>query len=163
MFGEGEGGAGVALGGVGHADLVVASLHERVAVGEDLVEELGRLAAVPQVVGDPRQRFLEDLGQPPVGDHSLGKLTAFLALEPGAERAQVVHEAPGLVLMGAYFTAIPPLLAFTKLRRMYQQLGFVRYNLLMHLLLFMALLPIKMVLRWTINLKYIVAIKNYNV
>ena len=46
---------------------------------------------------------------------------------------------------------------------MYQQLGFVRYNLLMHLMLFMALLPIKMVLRWTINLKYIVAIKNYNV
>ncbi len=74
-----------------------------------------------------------------------------------------IREAPGLVLMGAYFTAIPPLLAFTKLRRMYQQLGFVRYNLLMHLMLFMALLPIKMVLRWTINLKYIIAIKNYNV
>ena len=41
--------------------------------------------------------------------------------------------------------------------------GFVRYNLLMNLLLFMALLPIKMILRWTVNLKYLIAIKNYNV
>jgi hypothetical protein len=74
-----------------------------------------------------------------------------------------IREAPGLLLLGAYFGGIPPLLAYTKLRPLFQQLGFLRYNLLMNLLLFMALLPIKMVLRWTINLKYIVAIKNYNV
>jgi hypothetical protein len=74
-----------------------------------------------------------------------------------------IREAPGILLVGAYFVAIPPLLAATKLRALYARLGFVRYNLLMTLLLFMALLPIKMVLRWTINLKYIVAIKNYNV
>ena len=40
-------------------------------------------------------------------------------------------------------------------------MGFVRYMVLVNLLLFMACLPIKMVLRWTINLKYIVAIPEY--
>jgi hypothetical protein len=39
--------------------------------------------------------------------------------------------------------------------------GFIRYSVLAMLLLFMASLPIKMVLRWTINLKYIVAIPEY--
>ena len=77
--------------------------------------------------------------------------------------AWYIREAPGLLLMAGYFAGIPPLLAATKLKPLFQQLGFVRYNLLMNLALFMALLPIKMVLRWTINLKYIVAIKNYNV
>ena len=74
-----------------------------------------------------------------------------------------VREAPGLLLIAFYFGAIPPLLAYTGLRGLFQQLGFVRYNILLNLLLFMALLPIKMVLRWTINLKYIIAIKSYNV
>jgi hypothetical protein len=74
-----------------------------------------------------------------------------------------IREAPGIVLVLGYFMAIPPLLAYTKLRPLFQQLGFVRYNLLMNLVLFMALLPIKMVLRWTINLKYLIAIKSYNV
>ena len=77
--------------------------------------------------------------------------------------AWYVREAPGILLLAGYFLAVPPLLAFTKLRGLFQQLGFVRYNVLMTLALFMALLPIKMVLRWTINLKYLVAIKNYNV
>ncbi len=44
---------------------------------------------------------------------------------------------------------------------MYQRLGFVRYNVLMLLVLSMMSLPIKMVLRWTINLKYIVSIPEY--
>ncbi len=37
----------------------------------------------------------------------------------------------------------------------------LRYMVLAFLLLFMASLPIKMVLRWTINLKYVVAIPEY--
>jgi hypothetical protein len=40
-------------------------------------------------------------------------------------------------------------------------MGFVRYMTLMTLILFMAALPIKMILRWTINLKYIVYIPEY--
>ena len=39
--------------------------------------------------------------------------------------------------------------------------GYVRFSVLALLLLFMASLPIKMVLRWTMNLKYLVAIPEY--
>ena len=37
----------------------------------------------------------------------------------------------------------------------------LRYVVLATLILFMASLPIKMVLRWTLNLKYLVAIPEY--
>jgi hypothetical protein len=84
-------------------------------------------------------------------------------LEKPLPDAWYIREAPGLILVLGYFAALPPLLAATVFKPMYQQLGFVRYNLLMNLLLFMAFLPIKMVLRWTVNLKYLIAIKNYNV
>ena len=40
-------------------------------------------------------------------------------------------------------------------------MGFIRYMLMANLLLFMAALPLKMVLRWTLNLKYIVSIPEY--
>ena len=40
-------------------------------------------------------------------------------------------------------------------------MGFIRYMLMSNLLLFMLSLPLKMVLRWTVNLKYIVAIPEY--
>jgi len=41
---------------------------------------------------------------------------------------------------------------------MYKKMGAARFYIMAILLCSMAALPIKMVLRWTINLKYIVAI-----
>ena len=38
---------------------------------------------------------------------------------------------------------------------------FIRYMVFANLVLFMACLPIKMILRWTVNLKYIVAIPEW--
>ncbi|MDR3622441.1 MAG: hypothetical protein P4L85_24030 [Paludisphaera borealis] len=71
------------------------------------------------------------------------------------------REAPGIILCLLYF-AIPPLLMYRLFFRKYaEQAGMVRYLTLAVLLLFMASLPIKMVLRWTINLKYLVAIPEY--
>ncbi|MEC7695525.1 MAG: hypothetical protein VYA11_00350 [Planctomycetota bacterium] len=67
----------------------------------------------------------------------------------------------GIVLVLAYFVVLPPLLAITVFRKYYTKMGFVRFMLMSNLLLFMLLLPIKMVLRWTVNLKYIVAIPEY--
>ena len=55
---------------------------------------------------------------------------------------------------------LPVLLAFP-LKGLRLQLGFARYHLLMQLALWMALVPIKMVFRWTLNLKYIVAITEW--
>ena len=39
----------------------------------------------------------------------------------------------------------------------HQKMGFIRYMVLANLLLFMMALPIKMVLRWSFNLKYLIA------
>jgi hypothetical protein len=68
----------------------------------------------------------------------------------------VVRELPGFILVGLYLFALPPLLARTLFRTFFVKMGFVRFMVLVVLLQFMASLPIKMVLRWTINLKYIV-------
>jgi cytochrome c oxidase subunit IV len=46
-------------------------------------------------------------------------------------------------------------------KKMYKELGFIRYNLVMVHLIVMAGMIVKMLLRWTINLKYIVFIPEY--
>jgi len=69
-----------------------------------------------------------------------------------------VRELPGIVLVISYMALLPPLLAKTIMRPFFVKMGFFRFFLLVTLIQFMALMPIKMVLRWTINLKYIVFI-----
>ena len=73
----------------------------------------------------------------------------------------LLREMPGFVLTAGYLFVLPPLLAFTVCRGMYKQIGFMRYNLVMSHLLVMAGMVLKMVLRWTVNLKYIVFIPEY--
>jgi hypothetical protein len=73
----------------------------------------------------------------------------------------LVREAPGLILCLLYFAIIPELLRRLFFKKYAEQAGFLRYMTLAILILFMAALPIKMVLRWTINLKYLVAIPEY--
>jgi len=85
------------------------------------------------------------------------------------------REIFGILLVGAYVLVLPGLLAFTDrllaipigggrkltlipgLKKYYEKLGPWRYAIFVMLLLGMIALPIKMILRWTINLKYIVA------
>ncbi|MFL5329557.1 MAG: hypothetical protein ACJ8C4_11640 [Gemmataceae bacterium] len=76
----------------------------------------------------------------------------------GHQSGWLVRELPGIIVVIAYFMIIPPLLAKTVFKRYFMKMGFIRYMLLMTLILFMASLPLKMVLRWTLNLKYIVYI-----
>jgi hypothetical protein len=71
------------------------------------------------------------------------------------------REAPGIILVLVYLFVLPPLLARTVFRGFFIRMGFIRYILMINLLLFMMALPIKMVLRWSFNLKYIVAIPEY--
>ncbi|HEX5472883.1 MAG TPA: hypothetical protein VFW73_13410 [Lacipirellulaceae bacterium] len=75
--------------------------------------------------------------------------------------AIVLRELPGILLVLGYFIVLPPLMAVTFLRKFYQRMGFIRYMVLATLILFMAALPIKMVLRWSFNLKYLIAIPEY--
>ena len=73
----------------------------------------------------------------------------------------LVREWLGIVLVLAYLVLLPPLLAVTVFRKYYVKMGFVRFMVMSNLLLIMMMLPIKMVLRWTVNLKYIVSIPEY--
>jgi hypothetical protein len=41
------------------------------------------------------------------------------------------------------------------------EMGPVRFNIMMHLFLWTALVPIKMVLRWTLSLKYFIGIPEW--
>jgi hypothetical protein len=73
----------------------------------------------------------------------------------------LLREAPGIVALLGFFFVLPPLLAKTVLRNLVQQMGFARYNVFMHLMLWFALIPIKMIMRWVLNLKYIVGIPEW--
>ncbi|MEI7686529.1 MAG: hypothetical protein WCL32_16035 [Planctomycetota bacterium] len=72
-----------------------------------------------------------------------------------------IRELPGILIVLAYLILLPPLLAKTIMRSYFIKMGFIRFFLLVTLIQFMAALPLKMVLRWTMNLKYIVFIPEY--
>ncbi|HVR76286.1 MAG TPA: hypothetical protein VMT52_18300 [Planctomycetota bacterium] len=73
----------------------------------------------------------------------------------------LLRELPGILVILGYFAVLPPLLANFVFRGMYAHMGFIRFNVMANLLLWMAALPIKMMLRWVFNLKYIVAIPEF--
>jgi hypothetical protein len=68
----------------------------------------------------------------------------------------------GFVLMFFYLAIVPVILARTVFRRMYEQMGAIRYSIMVILLLLMALMPLKMVLRWLFNLKYFIYFPEFN-
>jgi len=74
----------------------------------------------------------------------------------------LLREAPGLFLLGAYLLVLPPLLAVTVFRGFFARMGFIRYMIMANLMLLMLSLPLKMVLRWTMNLKYLVSIPEFS-
>lgn len=73
-----------------------------------------------------------------------------------------VREWLGFLLVGGYLFVLPAVLRFTVFRRMYEQMGAIRYSIMVFLLLLMALMPIKMVLRWLFNLKYFIYLPEFN-
>ncbi len=73
----------------------------------------------------------------------------------------LLREAPGILLVLGYFIVLPPIMALTFFRSFYKRMGFIRFMVMANLLLFMASLPIKMVLRWVFNLKYLITIPEY--
>src|SRR3954471_295935 len=93
---------------------------------------------------------------------------------PTGAVGKFVRELPGIILVVFYIGVLPGILAMTRktwtfklgsrtysmtfgLRKYFEKLGPWRYSVFVMLLLCMIALPIKMVLRWTINLKYIIA------
>jgi hypothetical protein len=79
----------------------------------------------------------------------------------GLPRNPIIREIFGFIVVLAYFLIPPVLFAKKWFKGFYTTLGPIRYHLMMFLLLCMASLPIKMVLRWLVNLKYIIGIPEY--
>lgn len=75
----------------------------------------------------------------------------------------LVREWPGMVLTVFWLGVLPVLMTrigfFSRLR---SQMGFSRYYLMAVLFVIMLLVPVKMVGRWTFNLKYIIAMPEIN-
>jgi len=94
----------------------------------------------------------------------LGKPLPVAAAGSGAGEQMLMilyREWLGLVLVLGYLLVLPMVMAMTIFRSFFMRMGFIRYMVFANLVLFMACLPIKMILRWTINLKYIVAIPEW--
>ncbi len=68
-----------------------------------------------------------------------------------------VRELPGILTVLFYVVVLPGILAKTALKRFHEKMGPWRFAVFVMLFLGMFALPIKMILRWTVNLKYIVA------
>jgi hypothetical protein len=97
----------------------------------------------------------------PLNNRNLSEIFWMTLGQPLEGKGWLIRELPGIVLVLVYLLALPPLLAKTVLRPFFVKMGFVRFFLLVNLIQFMAALPIKMVLRWTMNLKYIVNIPEF--
>ncbi len=73
----------------------------------------------------------------------------------------LLRESPGIVLTLGYFALLPPVLGLTLLRKYFVRMGVMRFLVFSNLILWMAILPVKMLLRWAFSLKYIVGIPEY--
>jgi len=106
--------------------------------------------------------------QPVLNNLNLSELFFIKTLDMGLPEHWLKREALGIILTVIYLFVLPVAFAkvpffqigkfFTKLKL---EMGATRYYTFMFLFLTMMSLPIKMVLRWTVNLKYIVAIPEY--
>ena len=74
----------------------------------------------------------------------------------------LVRETLGIVLTLAWLFVLPVVLAKTIMRRMFEQMGSIRFYILAVHLVVMGMLPVKMVLRWLFNLKYFVNLPEFN-
>ncbi len=99
---------------------------------------------------EPRDLFWIELLRTPIPKKDWGFIPSYL-----------IRELPGIVMLGGYFVLGPLLLKMLFFRKLYRQMGFMRYSVMSMLLLVMLLMPIKMVLRWTMNLHYIVGITEW--
>ena len=94
----------------------------------------------------------------PLVNVDLSELIWVKALGMPLPKLWIIREMFGIGFCLAYL-AMPPLLAAKPFRRFYQKMGAARYYVGAYLFLIMMSLPIKMVLRWLFNLKYIVHIQ----
>jgi hypothetical protein len=98
----------------------------------------------------------------PLNNINISEIVWVKWFKTGLPSFWITREIFGIVAMLLYLGALPVVLSRTLLRRFYEKMGPVRFYVGCLLLLVMVLLPIKMFLRWTINLKYIVFIPEFS-
>ncbi len=99
---------------------------------------------------EPRDLFWIELLGRPIPTENVWFIPSYL-----------IRELPGILMLGAYFVIGPLVMKALFFRNLYRQIGFARFSVLSMLLLVMLLMPIKMALRWTLNLHYIVGITEW--
>jgi len=98
---------------------------------------------------------------PPLANVNLSEMVYAGLLGHKPPDSILMREFFGFLAIAVYYLILPPILAATVLKGVYQRAGFLRYSFTVFLFLTMLALPIKMYLRWLFNLKYIVAIPEY--
>lgn len=97
----------------------------------------------------------------PLTNINLSDLLWVKLLNIGLPKNILFRESLGILIVVGYLVGLPPLLAKTAFKKFYSEMSFLTYNTMCFLFLTFLSLPIKMILRWTINLKYLVAIPEY--
>ena len=97
----------------------------------------------------------------PLNNVNLSEYFWVIFLEQPLPSNILLRESMGFFVTGFYIMILPVLLAKTLFKKMYSAYGPVKYTFIMIFGLTMLSLPIKMYLRWIINLKYIVAIPEW--
>jgi hypothetical protein len=73
-----------------------------------------------------------------------------------------IREAPGILFVLFWIFGLPIILAKTFFRRLYTQMGTLRYWIMAIHFVVLVMLPLKMILRWLFTLKYFVYLPNLN-
>lgn len=92
---------------------------------------------------------------------NLSEIVYMIILHQRLPENILLREIWGILLVTAYFTLTPLILAKTLLKDVYNRLGPFRYSIFVIFMLLAASLPIKMFLRWMFNMKYIIAIPEF--
>ena len=94
---------------------------------------------------------------------NLSEIIWIKMLGTGMPKNLIVREIFGIIVSVAYILMLPPLIVKCTQagKKLYDDLGSIRYHILVLLFLIMMSLLIKMVLRWLFQLKYIVALPEW--
>lgn len=99
--------------------------------------------------------------QQPLKNINISEIFWVKMLKQGMPSEWYIRELPGLLMAGAFMLLGPLILAKTVLKDLFKKLDIVRFSVVAVLMLFMISMPIKMLGRWLINLKYVIYIPEY--
>ena len=99
--------------------------------------------------------------QVPLMNINISEIFWVKMLKTGMPKEWYIREIPGILMVLGYLVITPLILIKTVLKPLKKGLDPVRFSVVIVLMLFMLSLPIKMIGRWLINLKYIVYIPEY--